>query len=116
MKLFAPVVDSNPTQPLGIASKDYVDQRLSSGLGSVVIGNVYITDIVPVSSGIVGQKAYDPNTVPANAVLTEATSDNVNVRVKIFAEGGNTFYSPTVLINGVQATLTKIATDSSIPR
>ena len=113
MKLFAPVVDSNPTQPLGIASKDYVDQRLSSGLGSVVIGNVYITDIVPVSSGIVGQKAYDPNTVPANAVLTEATSDNVNVRVKIFAEGGNAFYSPTVLINGVQATLTKIATDSS---
>ena len=113
MKLFAPVVDSNPTLPLGIASKDYVDQRLSSGLGSVVIGNVYITDIVPVSSGIVGQKTYDPNTIPANAVLTEATSDNVNVRVKIFAEGGNAFYSPTVLINGVQATLTKIASDSS---
>lgn len=113
MKLFAPVVDSNPTVPLGIASKDYVDQRLSSGLGSVVIGNVYITDIVPVSSGIVGQKNYDPNTVPANAVLTEATTDNANVRVKIFAEGGNAFYSPTVLINGVQATLTKIATDSS---
>jgi len=113
MKLFAPVVDSNPTVPLGIASKDYVDQRLSSGLGSVVIGNVYITDIVPVSSGIVGQKTYDPNTIPANAVLTEATSDNVNVRVKIFAEGGNAFYSPTVTINGVQATLTKIASDSS---
>jgi hypothetical protein len=113
MKLFAPVVDSNPTVPLGIASKDYVDQRLSSGLGSVVIGNVYITDIVPVSSGIVGQKNYDPNTVPANAVLTEATTDNANVRVKIFAEGGNAFYSPNVLINGVQATLTKIATDSS---
>ena len=113
MKLFAPVVDSNPTVPLGIASKDYVDQRLSSGLGSVVIGNVYITDIVPVSSGIVGQKTYDPNTIPANAVLTEATTDNANVRVKIFAEGGNAFYSPTVTINGVQATLTKIASDSS---
>lgn len=113
MKLFAPVVDSNPTIPLGIASKDYVDQRLTAGLGSVVVGNVYITDITPTTTGIVGVKTYDPNTVPANAVLTEATSDTLNVTVKIFAEGGNAFYSPTVTINGVQATLTKIASDSS---
>lgn len=113
MKMFAPVVDSNPTLPLGVASKDYVDQRLSAGLGTVIVGNVYITDIVPTSSGIVGQKAYDPNTVPANVVLTEAYSDNANVRIKIYAEGGNAFYSPTVTINGVTATLTKIAGDAS---
>ena len=53
------------------------------------------------------------NPIPANAVLTEASSDNTAVRVKIFAEGGNAFYSPTITINGVQATLTKIASDSS---
>ena len=113
MKLFAPIVDSDPTLPLGVASKEYVDNKLSAGLGTVIVGNVYITDIVPQSSGIVAQKIYDPNTVPANAVLTEATSDNANITVKIFAEGGNAFYSPTVTVNGVQATLTKIASDSS---
>lgn len=109
MKLFAPIVDSDPVIPKGVASKEYVDSRLTAGLGTVIVGNVYITDIVPTSTGIVGQKVYDPNTVPANAVLTEASSDNAAVRVKIFAEGGNAFYSPTITINGVQATLTKIA-------
>ena len=113
MKLFAPTVDSNPVLPAGVASKDYVDQRVSAGLGSVIVGNVYITDIIPTSTGIVGSKTYDPNTVPANAVMTEATSDTNNITVKIFAEGGNAFYSPTVTINGVQATLTKIVSDSS---
>ena len=113
MKLFAPIVDSDPIIPKGVASKEYVDSRLTAGLGTVIVGNVYITDIVPTASGIVGQKVYDPNTIPANAVLTEASSDNTAVRVKIFAEGGNAFYSPTITINGVQATLTKIASDSS---
>lgn len=113
MKLFAPIVDSDPIIPKGVASKEYVDSRLNAGLGTVIVGNVYITDIVPTSAGIVGQKIYDPNTIPANAVLAEASSDNENVRVKIFAEGGNAFYSPTITINGVQAVLTKIASDSS---
>src|SRR5574343_598690 len=113
MKLFAPTASIDPVLDEGIATKHYVDQRLASGLGSVIVGNVYITDIVPAGSGIVGSKVYDPNTVPANVVLTEATSDNANVTVKIYAEGGNAFYSPTITINGVQATLTKIASDSS---
>jgi hypothetical protein len=113
MKLFAPMVDRDPIVPMGIASKEYVDNKLSTGLGSVIIGNVYITDIIPTASGIVGQKVYDPNTIPANAVLTEASSDNAAVTVKIYAEGGNAFYSPTVTVNGVQATLTKIPSDSS---
>lgn len=113
MKLFAPTVDQDPIIAMGIASKEYVDNKLSTGLGSVIVGNVYITDIVPTSAGIVAQKTYDPNTVPANVVLTEATADNSAVRVKIYAEGGNAFYSPTVTINGVTATLTKIASDSS---
>ncbi len=113
MKLFAPTVSANPVIPEGVASKDYVDQRLATGLGSVIVGNVYITDIIPASTGIVGSKVFDPNTVPANAVLTEATSDTTNITVKIFAEGGNAFYSPTITINGVQAALTKIASDSS---
>ena len=113
MKLFAPTVDQDPILAMGIASKEYVDNKLSTGLGSVIVGNVYITDIIPTASGIVAQKAYDPNTVPANIVLTEATADNSAVRVKIYAEGGNAFYSPTVTINGVTATLTKIAGDAS---
>lgn len=113
MKIYAAHASSDPTEDLGIATKQYVDNRLTSGLGSVVIGNVYITDVTPTSTGIVAQKVYDPNTIPANAVLTEATSDNANVTIKVFAEGGNAFYSPVVTINGVQATLTKIASDSS---
>ena len=113
MKLYSPTVNADPNEDLGIASKQYVDHKLSTGLSSVVVGNVYITDIIPTTSGIVGNKVYDPNTVPANAVLTEATSDNTAVTVKVFAEGGNAFYSPTVTVNGVQATLTKISGDAS---
>ena len=113
MKLFAPTVDANPVLPAGVASKDYVDQKLNAGLGTVIVGNVYITDIVPSSTGIVGSKTYAGGTVPANAVLTDATSDTSSITVNIFAEGGNAFYSPSITVNGVQATLTKIASDSS---
>lgn len=113
MKLFAPVVDNDPTLPLGVASKAYVDARLGQEIGSIIVGNVFITNISPTSSGIVGTKVYDPNTVPSNSVLTEATSDTQNITVTVYAEGGNAFYSPSITINGVNATLTKIAGDAS---
>lgn len=113
MKLFAPVVDNDPTLPLGVASKAYVDARLGQEIGSIIVGNVFITNIAPSSSGIVGTKVYDPNTVPSNTVLTEATSDTQNITVTVYAEGGNAFYSPSITVNGVNATLTKIAGDAS---
>jgi hypothetical protein len=114
MKFYQPTsATGDPQSDNEYASRHYVDTKMQSGIGSVVVGSLYITDVMPTSSGIVGQKIYDPNTVPANAVLTEATSDNSAIRVKVYAEGGNSFYSPTVTINGVTATLTKVSTDAS---
>lgn len=42
-------------------------------------------------------------TVPANVVITSATTDNDTVRLKLLAEGPSTFYSPSVEVTGVPA-------------
>ena len=114
MKVYDGTVNRDPVVPMGIASKQYVDARILQGVQDLIIGQVYITDIVPTSTGIVGTKQYVAGTVPANAVLTEASSDTVNVRVRIHAEGGTTFFSPTVTVNGVTATLTKAAVGANL--
>lgn len=73
-------------------------------------GEVFILDVTPTSSGIVGSKTYVPNTVPANVELATALSDTTNVRVHVGCEGGADSYSPVIEINGVQATLTESST------
>ena len=64
---------------------------------------VFITDVVPSSSGNVGNKQY-ADTVPANQVLLSCVSDTQNLRIKFLAQSDTAFYSPTVSINGTQAT------------
>ena len=114
MKIFDGTVNRDPVLPLGVASKQYVDQVVVNGTSNLIIGQVYIRDIVPTGAGIVGSKLYVANTVPANAVLTEASSDNVNVRVRVHAEGGTAFFSPTVTVNGITATLTKAVVGANV--
>lgn len=95
MKIYQSSITTDPLLPQEIATKHYVDQLV---IASSVNGGVFITDITPTSSGIVGNKQYEPNTVPANKVITAGTADTQNVRVTIVAEGGSAFYSPVVTI------------------
>lgn len=108
MEIFDGTVNRDPVVPLGVASKQYVDTQVQNGVGVLVVGQVYIVDVIPATTGIVSSKQYVPNTVPANVVISEVSSDTSSVRIQIYAEGGSAFFSPVILVNGVQATLTKI--------
>ena len=78
-----------------VATKQYVDQQVVAG---AVMGGLFFTNASPSSTGIVGSKQYVAGTVPANKVISQATTDTDNVVVTLFAEGGSAFYSPTVTI------------------
>lgn len=85
---------SDPVQDMDAVNKRYVDNKVAPAAG----GGVFFIDITPTSGGIVGNKAYVANTVPANKVITDGTSDTNSVRVTVFVEGAGSFYSPTVTI------------------
>lgn len=92
--------DDTPVDDNDLVNKEYVDSLVVS---AAVMGGVFVTDITPTSTGIVAAKAYVPNTVPANKVITEGQTDTPNVRVTIVAEGSSAFYSPTVTVSTVPA-------------
>jgi hypothetical protein len=96
MKIFQHVtLSADPTDAMDAVTKQYVDRVVNTG---VITGGVFFTNISPTGSGIVGQKTYVANTIPANKVITEGTSDTNNVRVTVFAEAGGSFYSPVITI------------------
>ncbi len=81
-----------------------------SGGGSAV-GQIFIVDIT--NSGIISGKSYVADTVPANKVITEATTDSANCTIHFIAEGGP-LYSPIVSLGGVVCT--NLAEDSQDTR
>lgn len=85
----------HPLFDMEASTKWYVDQVVA---GNIVIGGLFFTDIAATTTGIVGDKTYVPGTVPANKVITAATTDTSNVTLTLLAEGGTSFYSPTVTI------------------
>ncbi len=86
---------------------------LGVNLSAVNTLGTAITNIAPTSSGNVGEKGYAAGTVPANAILTEATSDTNNVRVFITSENASAFYAPTLTVNGI--TVTNLAGNANDP-
>lgn len=88
----------NPVAPNEIANKDYVDGKLGETAQSFA-APVFVTNVTNGGDGIVGNKSYLNGTVPANVVVTEATSDDDSVTIHVMAEGGR-FYSPTLTISG----------------
>lgn len=84
----ATLAKTTPTAPDELVRKDYIDGLLSAP--------IFITDVTPQSSGIVGLKQYVANTVPAEVIVTDAIADTGAVRVHFLAEGSNTSYNPVV--------------------
>lgn len=76
----------DPATDLEATPRFYVDKLKASP--------VFITDVTPQSTGIVGAKQYQAGTVPANAVLIRCTSDTPNVRIHFLVEGSSDTYSP----------------------
>lgn len=75
-----------------------VDWEKASQAEGSAIGYLFVTGAT--NAGNVGDKSYVPNTVPANMVLTECTSDTTNVTIAFMAEPAG-FYSPTITLSGV---------------
>lgn len=67
-------------------------------------GAVFALDITPTAGGIVGSKAYEPDTVPADVAIVSGVTDVDEVTVHVQAEGGSDLYTPVVTIDGVQVT------------
>lgn len=101
--------------PQGPPGKDGVDgapgpEGPPGPAGTGGAGNcVWILDVTPTGSGIVGQKEFRPFISKTPIILT-GTADTTNVRVHVGAEGGAESYSPTITVNGVQATITESST------
>lgn len=121
MKIFQhATLSGDPTAAMDAVTKQYVDNLLA-GAAAGGGGGTFFTNIAPTSSGNVGNKQYVANTVPANKVITDGTTDTNNVTVSLIAEGSGSFYSPTITITttpalpGTPATVT-LSEDSSDKR
>ncbi len=75
-------------------------ETASAAEGSA-IGYVFVTDVT--NAGNIGTESYVANTVPADTVLTECTSDTTDVTIAFLAEPAG-FYSPTLSISGTPCT------------
>lgn len=75
------------------------DWEKASQAEGAAIGYVFITGVT--NAGNIGDTTYVPNTVPADIVLTECTSDTTAVTISFLAEPAS-FYSPTITLSGVE--------------
>ena len=114
MKLHSPKVvghallSGDPVDALHAVPKQYVDLRTAGG--------IFVTDLVPVSDGIVGLKEYMPNTIPSQFYLSHAVTNTENVRVQFLAEPNMGASSVEVTANGVAAQIENITADPANPR
>ena len=103
-------VDFTPAHPKDVVNLEFVQNMLIEGAA----GAIFITDVSPTSTGLIGGKQYAPTT-PANAVVTDCFSDTNNIRISFLAEGPSTFYSPSVTANGTPMTfITEAAGDKRL--
>ena len=70
------------------------------GKGGGGIGEIFVLDVTPTTTGLVGNKTY----ISGGAELDTCLSDTPAVRVWVGCEGGTDKYKPSVTINGIAAT------------
>ena len=102
MKIHQSTDIDEPITPRQVANKQYVDKMASAGSAAPV----FVTDVTNAGSGIVGNKTYVPNTIPANTVILTALSDDDTIGITVLAEGGSAFYSPVITVSGSPALTT----------
>jgi hypothetical protein len=98
---------------------DALESLIGSGGGGGSSAGLFIIDVTPTTSGIVGNKQYVTGTIPANAVISQATTDVDAIRIHLLVEGNSTFYSPTVSVDtipgpSVNAILSEHPTDKRL--
>lgn len=67
---------------------------------------LFITDITPISGGVIGDKVYTPD----GKEILSCASDKDNVIVSIACEGGHDEYTPTITVDGIPVTITETST------
>lgn len=72
-------------------------------------GGVFITDITA-ADGIVGDKVFNPGTVPVDATLATCVSNTDTVTIHVAADGVGMEYSPVVTLNGVEVEIVESST------
>lgn len=82
-------IQNAPVNPTDAVRKQDLDAAVSGA-------PIFVTDVTPVSTGIVGLKEYVADTVPQDVVVTEATADTPNIRVHFLAEASSSNYSPEI--------------------
>lgn len=92
-------LSDDPVGPMNAVTKQYVDSLVSVGGGGSSSGGLFFTDVQPTNDGNIALKQYVENTVPANKVIKELTTDTDNITVSLIAEGSGVFYSPTIVIS-----------------
>lgn len=101
MKIYQSTSVDNPNAPEEIANKEYVDSKVGEASSSFA-APVFVTNVTNGGDGLVGDKQYLPGTVPANVIVTQATTDDDSVTISVMAEGGS-FYSPQITVRGEPA-------------
>ena len=81
-------------------SGDY-DWELASQAEGAAIGYIFVTEVT--NAGNIGTQSYVADTIPANTVWTECTTDTTDVTIEFLAEPAG-FYSPTLSISGTDCT------------
>lgn len=115
MKLHSPQVighatlAGDPVEDLHAVPKQYVVKRTAGG--------IFVTNITPQSSGLVGLKEYVTGTIPADYYLEDAVTNTADIRVHFIAEPDMAGQSIDVTVNGVAADPANItAIDPANPR
>lgn len=85
-----------------------VFEKCSVGAGTtqtaVDQGIIFVTDVVPNTTGIVGNKSWVSKDIPAESDILSCVSNTSSVQVHVWVEGGTTKFTPQATVDGIEVT------------
>lgn len=97
----------NDNQLMKLMNRDNFLIDYYTSIGGKGGAGIFILDVVPTSSGIIGMKTYVEDTTPQNINLKTALSDTTNIRVIVGMNGDGDSYSPIATVNGTNVVLSE---------
>ncbi len=85
---YSPTIENS----LDITNKEYVDGKINQ-----TVAPVFVTDVSPQDTGNVGLIQYAAS-LPSSFVITEVTTDTLDLRISFLAEGPANSFSPTLTL------------------